>query len=292
MLFDIYIPRDLVDASEFLYRNAPDAVPIAGGTDLIPMIRDGKLRPKYLVDLSGLKGRLSYVSIDSGVVRVGALTTINALGASALTGMEAFLGFRDLYKTFGNAAVRSLATVGGNVGTAVSAADLIVMFNALDAKVGLSGVNGSRYVGIRELVAGKRLLAKEPGELITEVVFNVPPKNSSTAFIKLDYREGTIIGLISVAALVTVRDGVIEDVKLAFDRVDRRVPGRAYLTEKGLKGVPLRDEAVGEVINEHLPREMRRKSDYRASGAYRLHVSKVLARRAVLTAGRRAVGGG
>ncbi len=289
--FSIYIPKDLDDALEFLSKHAPEAVPLAGGTDLLVLIREGKLRPKYLVDLSGLRKSLSYVAIGGSEVRVGALTTINKLASSPLTKLREFAGFNDLCRTFGNAAVRSLATVGGNIGAALSASDLIVMFKALDAEVKLESVRGARYVSIHDLVVEKRTLAKEPDEVITEVKFRGLSEGTSSAYIKFDYRDGTIIGLVSVAAVLRVREGKIEDVRLAFDRVSRRIPDRAYLTERMLRGRKVNESDISEVIEEYLPKEMRRKSDYRASAEFRLHISKVLARRAILLSYTRIKGG-
>ena len=287
----MYIPKNLNDALEYLDRHAPDAIPLAGGTDLLIQIREGKIRPKVLVDLSGLKSELAYVKKVNGNIIIGALTTPNDLTKTFLHKDPKYLGFLDVYKRFASPILRSLATIGGNIGVAVSASDYLTLLLTLNAKVKLISVEGERTVPLEELVVEKRTLAKDPNELIREIIFPELPENYSTAFMKLDRREIIITGYITVATCLQLKDGKIADVRIAFDRVSKRIPGRARKTEEFLKGKEFSLEVLRQAYNEVLPTEMFRKSDFRASGEYRMDLSKVLMKRVLLKAKSRIEGG-
>ena len=99
---------------------------------------------------------------------------------------------------------------------------------------------------------------------------------------KFDYREIIVTGIVTVAAYLRLKDNIIEDVRIAFDRVSRRIPDRALKTEEYLRGKEFTEEVIRTAYTEILPREMVRKSDFRASGEYRLHLSKVLMKRVLL----------
>jgi len=287
----VYIPKDLDDALEYLDKNAPDSIPIAGGTDVLIQIREGKLKPKVLVDLSGLKSQLSYVKRFNGKIAIGALTSVAELDESFLVKDRRYLGFADVSAKFASPILKALATIGGNIGVAVSASDYVTLLHVLNAQVKLVSVKGERVIPLEKLIVDKRTLAKEPNEIIYEVLFNELPENSSTAFMKFDRREMIIIGYVTCATYLQLENNVIEDARLAFDRVAGRVPGRARKTEDFLKGKEFSLEVIRQAYNEVLPEEMKRKSDFRASAEYRLDMSKVMMKRALLKAKSRIEGG-
>jgi len=287
----VYIPKDLDDALEYLDKNAPDAIPIAGGTDVLIQIREGKLKPKVLVDLSGLKSQLSYVKRVNGKIAIGALTSVAELDESFLVKDKRYLGFADVSAKFASPILKPLATIGGNIGVAVSASDYVTLLHVLNAQVKLVSVKGERVVPLEKLVVEKRTLAKEPNEIIYEVLFDELLENSSTAFMKFDRREMIITGYVTCATYLQLKNNVIEDVRIAFDRVTRRIPGRAKKTEDFLKGKEFSLDVIRQAYNEVLPTEMKRKSDFRASAEYRLDMSKVMMKRALLKAKSRIEGG-
>lgn len=108
---------------------------------------------------------------------------------------------------------------------------------------------------------------------------------------KIDRREAIITGYVTVAVCLKIEDNKIADVRIAFDRVNKRIPGRARKTEKFLKGKEFSVDIIREAYNKVLPTEMVRKSDFRASGEYRLDLSKVLMKRTLLQAKSRIVEG-
>ena len=285
--FDVVQPSSLEEALKILAEEGESVTPMAGGTDVMILIRDGVIKVKKILDLWPLRSQLSYIKREDGYVKIGALTTVTELEKSWLVNDKRYAGFRDVIIGFATPYLRSLATVGGNIGTGHPLSDIGVLLLTLDAEVVLLSTDGERIVPLKEFYLGKRKINRKPNELITEVRFKEAPGNSSTAFIKFDRRRGHSMGYVLVAAYLALKGNVIEDVKIAFDSIGRPYPERAVKTESFLKGKEFSLENIRKAYNEVLPTEMSRISDYRASAEYRLDLSKVLMKRALLRAKER-----
>ena len=279
--FDVYRPASLDDALEFLDREAPDALPLAGGTDILVLARMNLVKFKRLLDLWPLRKSLAYIKREGSYIYIGALTTVYELRHSFLASDRRYWGFIDLFDKFATPYIRNLATVGGNIGTAHPLSDIAILLLSLDAEVKLVSVHGERWVKLEKLYRGKRLLDRKPNEIIVEVRFRDKPENSSTTLMKFDRRNAHIMGYIVHAAYMQLEDNVIRDVALAFDSIGRPYPERAKKVEDFLKGKEFSDDTISIAVNEVLPKEMSRISDYRASAEYRLYLSKVFLRRAL-----------
>ena len=251
---------------------------MAGGTDVLILARTNIIRLELVLDLWPLRDELSYVKRGNGYIWIGALTTIDELYNSFLSKDKRYLGFYDMYWQFATPYLRTIATVGGNIGTAHPLSDLAILLLTLDAEVKLSSVNGDRWVKLENLYLGKRKLDRKSNELITEVRFKETPGNSGTALLKLDRRLGHAMGYVVTAAYMALNGDTISDVRIAFDSTGKPYPGRAYKTEEFLRGKRLSDEVIRESYRV-LESEMRRISDYRAPAEYRIDLSKVLMKR-------------
>lgn len=150
-------------------------------------------------------------------------------------------------------------------------------------------MEGERVIPLRSFFLDKRKTVKRPDELITEVFFSEPPDNASSVFIKLDRKVGHGMGYVAVGVYAELDGDVIKNVRIAFDSMGRAFP-RALMTEDALRGMELSERNVDRVVREVLPKEMGRISDYRASAEYRLYLSQVLLKRALLEVGRRVRG--
>jgi len=288
-MFDLYKPASLDDAVKFLANNYPDAMPLAGGTELLILIRDGKIKPpKYLVDLAPLRKQLSYVVVENGYVKIGALTTIWELSNTILHRDIRFAGFRDVWHKFGTIVLRFSATIGGNIATATDFSDYIVLLLAYDASVKLTGVNGERVVSLEKLLVNRRKLDLKPGELITEILIPEPPVNASSAFEKFDRRRILIAGLANTASYLHVEGKKILEAKISLDTVgEKRIPERIRILEDLLKGKELSEELIERVIEDLLPRIIKKYTDWWTTAEYRLEMSKVTVKRTLLTVGKR-----
>jgi carbon-monoxide dehydrogenase medium subunit len=279
--FELYRPSSLEDALVFLEKNAPDAKPMAGGTELLVLLRDRVIKPpRYIVDLSPLRRELSYVKVSGEYVKIGALTTIWELSRSFLHSDVRYAGFVDVFKKFGTMALRFEATIGGNIMTATQYSDYATLLLVYDARVKLLSTRGSRILSLEELLVDKRVTGAKPDELLVEVLFPEPPRSASSAFVKFDRREVLIAGVVTSATYLDLEGDVIRDVRVSFDMVrEKRVPRRARVTEGFLRGKRFTDEVLFEASERVLSGEMERVTDWWTTAEYRLDMSKVALRR-------------
>ncbi len=284
--FDVYSPSSLGDLLEYLHNEGRDATIIANGTDLLPRIREGELRPRKLVDISGIR-ELRYIREEDGIIRIGALTTISDLATSPLLSHPRYEAFHVLSRMFGTWEIRNRATVGGNLGAAASSEDLIPIFLALDAHVKLVSLDGERILRVDDLVVAKRKTSKRSNEVIAEVSFKRLDEGEWSYFQKVGRRRTHIIALVSLASYLKLSpEGKIEVVRVALNRVRGKIPERAGRTEEFLKGKKI-DEEVVRRAEKVLESELKLTSDYRASYLYRTEIAKILLRRSLRHLGDR-----
>jgi len=255
------------------------------------LIRDDVVRPKAVLDLWPLRKELAFIKREGGWVKIGALATIEEICSSFLVRDCRYAGFSDMCSHFATPYIRSLATIGGNIGAAHPLSDATILLLTLDSEVKLVSIRGERWVKLDKLFLGKRRLAKDSSELITEVRFKEVPEKSSTALLKFDRRWGHSMGYVVAAAYAQIKDNVVREIRIAFDSMGRPFPERAKKTEEFLRGRRLSEDVIEGACTEVLPKEMKRISDYRASAEYRLELSKVLLRRALLRIKSRIRGG-
>ncbi len=267
--------------------------PLAGGTELILLIRDKKIpTPKYLLDLNAIRKELSYVKLEEDKVRIGAATTLYELSQSILHKDKRFAGFVDVFYGFATMAMRFYATIGGNILSATQYNDYLTLLTVYEPILVLVSKSGERRLTLEQLVLDKRKLAIKPDELLKEIIVPLPPENTSSSFMKFDRRKILIAGVVTGAVLLTLDDNVIRDIKISFDMVqEKRVPRRAKKTEGFLRGKELSEEVVEEAAEEILPSEMERVSDWWTTAEYRLDMSKVVLKRNIFRAARRIRGG-
>ncbi|MEM4717595.1 MAG: FAD binding domain-containing protein [Desulfurococcaceae archaeon] len=288
-MFDLVRPSSLDEALKLLHEYSPDAKPIAGGTELLVLIRDRKIRPpRYLVDLSRLRDKLSYVELDRGCVKIGALTTMWDLSQSFLHRDIRYAAFRDVWSKFGTMVLRFNATIGGNIATATDYSDYIILLLSYDASVRLESINGSRVVKLEDLLIDRRVLAMNPDELITEVIFPEAPFNSSSSFEKFDRREVLIAGIANGCVYLELGDKKIIDIRISFDMVkEKRIPRRVKELENFLRGKELTIELVEKTAEELIPRTIEKFTDWWTTSDYRLEMTKITFKRTLLKAKRR-----
>lgn len=218
--------------------------------------------------------------MEDGKVRIGALTSVYNLSLSILHRDVRFAGFVDVWKKFGTMAIRFSATIGGNVATAVQYSDYIPLLLVYNASVKVASANGEREVPLEEFIVDSRKTVLEPHELITEITFDYPPDKTSSAFIKFDRRNLLIAGIITNAVYMTLDNGVIKDVRVAYDMVrNKRIPARVREVEEFLKNTVYTDEIVEKATESILPRVMERVSDWWTTAEYRLEMSKTALKR-------------
>lgn len=195
------------------------------------------------------------------------MTTISEINESPeLEGPLA--AFKEVAEKFGSEQVRNVATIGGNVCSALSSEDYIPLLLALDASVVLRSVYGERTMRVEDFIVDKRALNRRPYEIVTEIRLNDLSDDWRVGFEKVGRRNALIINVVNVAVAVKY-NGRVEEARVALNRVNRRVPGRARRAERVLLGKEIREDKDIEEAASALREELSLTSDVRASGEYR-----------------------
>ncbi len=281
--FEYAAPSTVHEATRLLAQAG--AMPIAGGTDLLIHTRAGYKSPQHLIDLSGLG--LSYVRHADGVFVIGAMTTFAEILEAAMIQNELSCLVQAAAE-IGCAQTRNLATIGGNLCSAVPSADAAPSLLALDARVKLAGRDGERVLPLNEFFVGPKRSALKPGEIMLEIQIPGPPARTGTRFLKIGRRNAMTLAVVSVAALIALDPTAraIEHVRLALGAV-APIPLRATKAENLLRGCEISDSLI-ERAAALAAEEITPITDLRATATYRRKVSRVLAQRALTQAAQQA----
>ncbi|ADV64842.1 FAD binding domain-containing protein [Desulfurococcus mucosus] len=268
-------PASLEEALELLGKLSGKARILAGGTDLVLDLKIKRYDVSDLIDVSGLK-ELKYITDEGGVLRIGALTTIQEIADSTIVAEKTPL-LKKAAEEFAYWQVRNIATIGGNLCNASPAADTAPPLMVHEAWVRAVSMDGERRIPLKEFFKGPRTTALKPNEILAEV--SIPYSQGEAwryAYHKLGRRRGHDISVVSIAVAVRVEEGVFRDVRIALGSV-APTPVRAWSVEEELKGREASVENINRAV-EKITGDIKPISDARASAEYRLHVSKELLR--------------
>ena len=258
------------------------AMVLAGGTDLMPQSRAGKLRPaRTLLNIRRVPG-LAAIAVDGRALRLGTLVSVATLLSHPLVREHAPL-LADAADHFASDQIRNVATLGGNLCNASPAGDLLTPLLALDAEVELARIDSAGSVATRRLpldgfFTGPGRTRREEAELLTAVHVPLAPRGQVAHFHKSGSRPALDIATIAIA-LVARRDdeGRLHDVRLALGAV-AATPLRARRTEALLEGHGL-DAALVAQAAECAAAEATPIDDVRASAWYRQELLRNMTRR-------------
>ena len=253
-------PRSLAEALR-LKAERTEAVPIAGGTDVMVELNFGRARPEAILNLNEV-AELKGWSRDNGTIRLGAgLTYAQAMEAPLA---ELLPALAEASRTVGSPQIRNRGTIGGNLGTASPAGDALPPLLIEGARVELASVRRSRSLPLEEFLLGPKRNALEPDELIVSVL--VEPSGARQTFMKVGPRNAMVI---AVASLALAADRERGEVRAAYGSAGPVV---------GLVTAPLEDR---EGFPERLAAAAKPIDDVRGSAAYRRHALRILAARAL-----------
>jgi carbon-monoxide dehydrogenase medium subunit len=262
-----------------------DARVIAGGHSLIPMMKLRLARPTALIDINDVS-ELSYIRVEGGELRIGALTRHAELLESALV-EEHYRIFRDAERVIADPIVRNRGTIGGSLCQADPAEDLSAAFAAVDASVVIQGARGSRTVPLTEFHVGPYETVVEAGELLTEVRVPIRPGGGS-AYVKVERRVGDWAVAAAGAAIWTDANGSVSNVGIGLAAVGAE-HFRAAEAEAYLVGKPATEESfaeAGRIAAQH----SNPVADQRGPVDYKRHLAGELTVRALRAAAARARG--
>ena len=278
--FEYHAPKSLDEAVELLEKYGEDAHVLAGGTDLIPHMKQRKVEAKHVVNIKGIP-ELACIKETPDGIYIGALTKLRAIELSPLIN-EKIPVLSEAARSVGSIQIRNLGTIGGNICNASPSADMATPLMAVGAKVHVYSKDGAKEYPITEFFHGRNEVRLERGELVTG--FTVPPlpEGAGSAFEKIGWTT-LDIATVNVAAVVTLKDGKIDHCSIALGACSP-APIKVALAEEALKGKEPNAEAMGEAVEFVAacvePRERWR----RAPPEYRRRTSQALAMDAVARA--------
>jgi carbon-monoxide dehydrogenase medium subunit len=282
--FELLVPENLEEAVEALAELGEEARVLAGGTDLLPQMRGGQVKPRYVMDIKRLNELKGFGECSDGWLRIGALTTHRALEVSPLI-REKFAVLHDGVSQVGSVQIRNRGTVGGNICNALPSADSVAPLLALGARLRIRGPVGWREVALEDFFLGPRQTVLERGEVLTDIF--VPPSPGTGAYIKYTRRRAMDLAQLGVAVyLERDGDGRCRQVRIALATA-APTPMRATQAEESLRGRVPTPEALREAA-EIASREARPRTSWRGTEEYRRHLIRVLLPQAARLALQRA----
>jgi len=274
-------PRTLEEACDVLREAAGRARAVAGGTDLVPLVRSGALRPEILVDIGRVEDA-SAIDRDDGEFRIGALATHGSVAGDDRVWREAAV-LAEACSSVGSPQIRSRGTVGGNLANASPAADGAVALLALDASACVCtgrGGGDERIVPLSEFFQGPGETVLSPGELVQEVRFERLSRDARSLYLKVGQRNALAIAIVSVATVFEPGRG---SVRIAIGSA-APTPTRARDAE-GLFESEWPTAADREILIDEVARvatgAVRPIDDVRATARYRTVLVEALVRRAL-----------
>ncbi|MBW1667570.1 MAG: xanthine dehydrogenase family protein subunit M [Deltaproteobacteria bacterium] len=272
--FEYVAPTTLEEASNLHLIYGEKACILAGGTDIVPLMKRGLLAPECVIDISRIPD-MSYIRVKDGVLKLGSLTTIEAIRKSPLV-QENCRALHMASEVMGSTIIRNVATIGANICRASPASDMVPPLVAVGASLKIFGPKGIRTIPLEDffLSFGKANIAV--GEILCEI--EVPTLPDKQAFIKLR-RTKEDLAKINISTAFNLSDGKCVGIKIALGSVAPRVV-RAKETEKFLEGKDLGENTVEEAT-QIIQGEIEPIDDVRSTADYRREMSKVILRRAI-----------
>ncbi len=283
------IPGSIEEAIHLLETHRGQARLIAGGTDVLPDIRQGKRNPRCLVDITRIP-ELKQIEVTDTFVKVGAAVTFAEIKDSPFLNQHMH-ALADAARSVGAIGIQTAATWVGNIVQAMPAADGAIVALALEAEAHIADGHGAEWRPVEALFRGPGVSAIDPTrQLVTHIRFPRPSGPWGTAWQRIGRRPSLVLPILNCAVKLSMRpDGArVERATVALGPVAPR-PFRARQAEAFLQGqAPAKDvfaQAARIAREEANPRS----SLMRASRDYRLAVIPTLVSDALSVAAERAL---
>jgi CO/xanthine dehydrogenase FAD-binding subunit len=275
--FRYVAPARIEEAIKFLAENGTQALPMAGGTDLIPSLKCREIPPPaFVVDLKSLPG-LEEISYDPKEgLRIGALATIRSISRFDPV-REMFPSLLQAASCMASPQVRNRGTFVGNICSAIPSADSAPPLLTMNAIVHVQGVEGKRTVALKDFFVGPGQTDLKHGEIVTSL--RVPRPPDRCGYLKLSTRHSMDLAIVGVAASAALQDGRFTEIRIALGAV-APTPIRAVRAEEVLQDRPISALLIEEAARA-ASAECRPIDDHRASASYRRDMVYVLTRRAL-----------
>lgn len=284
--FDYAAPTSLPDALALIAAH-PQALLLAGGTDLLVQMRAGRKQTDFVIDLKRIPD-LNALTYDpaAGLTLGAAVPCYRIYNDRAVA--DAYPALAEVANLIGGTQIQGRASVGGNLCNAAPSADSIPLLIALGATCRVAGPSGNREIAVEDfcLAPGRNALA--PGELLVSLQIPKPRPNSGAHYLRFIPRNEMDIAVAGVGVEVALENGHFRSARIALASV---APTPLFVREAGdaLAGRTV-DSASMAAAAEIARAAARPITDMRGTAEYRRHLCEILTRRALEAAVRKARG--
>lgn len=259
----------------------PEAQIIAGGSDVLVQMREGKRAGKELVSIYRIDEMRGVSYEEDGAIRIGSLTSFSHITKDPIIQKHInVLG--EAVDKVGGPQIRNIGTIGGNTCNGVTSADSASTLHAWDAIVEITGPNGVRRIPIHDFYIKAGVVDLKPAEIQTAIII---PKSAYEGYyghyIKYAMRNAMDIATTGCSVNVKLSEDkkIIEDVRIAYG-VAGPVPMRAPSAEAVAKGNPVSTKTI-KTFAKTVLEDINPRDSWRAAKDFRQHIAVVLAERAL-----------
>jgi carbon-monoxide dehydrogenase medium subunit len=276
-------PGSVADALAAL--RVVDARALAGGTDLVPQLREGRRRAARIVDLKHIPELTAIIVLSDGAVSIGAAATATAVARHPVMAAS-YPAVAESAQLIGGVQVQNRASLGGNICNAAPSADGVPALICHAAQAVIAGADGTREMPVEAIFAGPGRTTLAPGELLLAIRLPPPAPRAAAAYLRFTPRREMDIAIAGAAAWIRIgQDGLIAEARVALASV-APTPIRAPGAERALLGARPSD-ALFEQAGQFAAQDARPISDTRGSADYRTTLVAVLTARALAACSRR-----
>jgi len=288
--FTYLVPKTLNEAISMHASYDGRARYIAGGTDVLVKLKEGKIGPDYLVSLKHIISQdQPFLNTETGELFIGAFMTHRSIERSSLV-RHRYPILHDAVKNIGSVQIRNVATIGGNLVNAVPSADGAIPLIALDGKAHIYGPKGYRLIDLARFFLGPGQCEIQGAEILTEIIIPRVEPRTGGAYIKHGRREAMELPMLGVGILLSLEPDMATCAKARICLgVAAPTPFRALAAEAYLKGKPVTEDSLTEA-GKIAAGESRVRDSIRGVAWYRREMVGVLVKRMGILAQERAKG--
>lgn len=274
--FDHHQPATLKEALALLDRHRKSARILAGGTEIVPKMRAGRLPCEHLVSINRIR-ELAAIEPSGDGIRIGAGVRLTEVAEHPAV-RETWPALAHATTVMATTQIRNMGTVAGNLANGSPCADTSSPLLAYGATVLLESLAGTRRLALDQFFVGPGAVALEPHELLEAIFVPRPPPRSGSAYLRLSARSKVDMAAVGVGGLLALGpDGRISAARLAMNAV-APIPLRASDAEALLLGEEPGPELF-ERASAACAAQARPITDVRATAEYRREMVRVLCRR-------------
>lgn len=278
--FDYVKPASLDEACQFLAQHSGEARPFLGGTDCFVRMRDGFLKPSFLVDVKRLPGMNEITFDPIRGLTIGAAVSMNRVIAHPDV-KENYPLLAEAARSVASYQLRTRATIVGNICNASPAGDTIGASLVYGGQLKVHGLDGDRVVPLDGFFTGPGKTVLKPGDVVTAITFPIPPAGGVGKYIKLGRNKLSDLSIVGVTVFGYPDTGSASGYRFCIALASvAPTPLRATAAEEILSSEPITEETIAKAAQAAMDAATPI-DDVRGSARYRKYMVRNLTREGV-----------